>query len=343
MPKKRQDADGTTYHIIDKSGDPDFYVRFPKIAWALARDTYDYTFYGVVKDIAGDTGECWLATEDLAALCMMSTGKIADCRDYWLTTGLIQGELVQVGELKSLWHLSIKNIWEENRQWARAHTSIDSRLEFKREQGKAKPKTEIQKTCKRCGVTFITTGRRTRRCPECQGLAEQEQKLIWDLIRQPSRRYIKADDACVMCEGCDGLELHLNFDTKKLSVICANCHDLLHAEVHAMNFVQQDDGSSCHELPITPHELPDAPHELRANGSSWHETKNNHLRRSRLKPKEQRYPADLEKPAQRAQQRDSPGRLQYLDPQRGSGGDRRGGAARGDSQPVWRGMVERSL
>ncbi len=98
-------------------------MRFPKIAWARARDTYDYTFYGVVKDIAGDTGECWLATEDLVTLCMMSAGKIADCRNYWLSTGLIVGELVQVGELKSLWHLSIKNIWDENRAWARAHVN----------------------------------------------------------------------------------------------------------------------------------------------------------------------------------------------------------------------------
>ena len=43
-------------YIIDESGDRKYYVVTPQLVWALSRDPYDYTLWGVVKMIAGEEG-----------------------------------------------------------------------------------------------------------------------------------------------------------------------------------------------------------------------------------------------------------------------------------------------
>jgi hypothetical protein len=85
----------TEIKITDNSADKKYFVITPQLVWALSRDPYDYTLWNTVKMIAGDEGECYLHTADLAALSMMSVGKASNCRQYLLDAGLLNGTIRQ--------------------------------------------------------------------------------------------------------------------------------------------------------------------------------------------------------------------------------------------------------
>lgn len=235
--KKRREIN----RIIDESGDPKYFVMIPRLIWARARDTFDYTFYAVVKDIAGENGECWLGTEDLARLCKMSEGKAADCREFWLSTGFITGELQSVGEGKFVWHLKICNIWEDNRRWSEDNPTIDDRIDHAVEQREQSGKGYVpnEKTCKRCHTAFTATGRRSKRCPTCAKQAQIEQTSIYKIIKMPIKDFIPADTRCATCGAAESIEPHLeDIATHKIIFLCESCHDTLHApdeKVHGMN------------------------------------------------------------------------------------------------------------
>jgi len=109
----------------DKSGDRKYYVAVPQLVWFLARGPYDLALWTTIKMIAGEEGECYLSTPDLATAAMMSAGKVSDCRQYLLETGLIQGELRKdPGYPQPVWHLTIPNLWPHNAAWRRDHNSL---------------------------------------------------------------------------------------------------------------------------------------------------------------------------------------------------------------------------
>lgn len=125
----------TDTRIIDQSGDKDFFVITPQIVWAIARDPYDYTLWNVIKMIAGDKGECILSTDDLAALAMMSAGKVSDCRKYLIEQGVLEGEFRQdPGYPQPVWHLTIPNLWKMNVEWREKNSSLKARIAMKKEQ-----------------------------------------------------------------------------------------------------------------------------------------------------------------------------------------------------------------
>lgn len=120
--------------LKDTSNDREYYTITPRLVWALSRDPYDYTLWGVIKDIAGEDGECYISTPELAKLAMMSVGKVQDCRKYLISAGLIEGKIERdSGYTQSVWHLRVSDIWAESVAWAKSHKSIKSRLEFKEE------------------------------------------------------------------------------------------------------------------------------------------------------------------------------------------------------------------
>lgn len=269
--------------IVDESGDPKYYVRIPRLIWATARDTYDYTFYAVVKDIAGENGECWLGTESLASLCKMSEGKAADCREFWLTTGYISGELHSTGE-RSVWHLKVKNIWDENTRWSENNPTIDDRLDHAAEQKESAGGGYVNriKTCKRCRKGFTATGRRSKRCPECARAAQLEQIAVNKVIKTPTRDFLanipEESRKCEKCEARDALELHLaDVASKKIAVLCEACHDALHApgpeneKIHGMNLPESGQLNSCDEFTGEKIHGIDFPPPV----NLWHELKKN--------------------------------------------------------------------
>ncbi len=120
--------------IRDRSGDPKYYVRYPRMVWAKAQNTSEITLWLVLKQIAGERGECWVSTNNLAKLAMMSVSMVQRSRKALLAAGVIEGRLIGKKGNK-VWYITIPNLWEENTRWAEAHLPIKDRAEFKSQQG----------------------------------------------------------------------------------------------------------------------------------------------------------------------------------------------------------------
>lgn len=107
--------------------------------------------WNVVKDIAGDDGECIMSTEDLATLSMMSAGKVTDCRKHLLKVGLLEGETQKSPEYQwPIWHLTIPDLWELNTKTAKSIPSLKNRIEFKKNQ---KLESTISDSCGEGGIS----------------------------------------------------------------------------------------------------------------------------------------------------------------------------------------------
>ena len=126
--------------LSDDSGDKKYFVISPQIVWALCQDPYEYTLWSVVKMVAGDAGECFLTTGDLASLSMMSTGKVSTCRKRLLEIGLLKGSLHKDPNYpQPVWHLSIPDLWSQNVSWrAGLGDRLASRVGLKQTQKKLK-------------------------------------------------------------------------------------------------------------------------------------------------------------------------------------------------------------
>lgn len=124
--------------ITDASKDKKYFTIVPRLVWALSRSTYDLTLWSVIKDIAGEDGECILNTSQLAILSMMSEGKVSDCRAYLIKSGLLKGEVIKDPDQKQpCWHLKIPDIWKKNIEWAQKYAKIKDRLQYKLDQKKS--------------------------------------------------------------------------------------------------------------------------------------------------------------------------------------------------------------
>jgi hypothetical protein len=118
--------------IVNESQDQRYFTITPRLIWALSRNPYDYTFWSVVKGIAGESGECYLESSQLAVLAMMSSGQVVDSRKYWIKIGMLNGAMKKdPGFPQAVFHLSVPNIWKANLEWAEKHTGIKERIEFK--------------------------------------------------------------------------------------------------------------------------------------------------------------------------------------------------------------------
>lgn len=136
--------------VRDRSGDKKYFTITPRIVWALSRSPYDYMLWNVVKDIAGDDGECIMSTQDLATLSMMSAGKVTDCRTHLLKVGLLEGETQKSPEYQwPIWHLTIPDLWELNTKTAKSIPSLKNRIEFKKNQ---KLESTISDSCGEGGI-----------------------------------------------------------------------------------------------------------------------------------------------------------------------------------------------
>ena len=121
--------------IKNRSNDAGYFIMTPRVAFYVAADPFQFALCSAIRDIAGESGECFISTEDLATLSMMSTGKVSQCRKALMEKGLIEGEFKRdPGYPQPVWHLSIPDLWPRNTRWCLNKTSILSRLEWRREQ-----------------------------------------------------------------------------------------------------------------------------------------------------------------------------------------------------------------
>jgi hypothetical protein len=124
--------------VKDNSGDRKYRVETPQIVWAKVESTYEFTLWNVVKMIAGESGECYLSTEDLATASMMSTGKASQCRKSLIEKGLLEGEIRKdPGYPQPVWHLTIPDLWADNIAWRQKNNSLLDRIRAKANQRKS--------------------------------------------------------------------------------------------------------------------------------------------------------------------------------------------------------------
>lgn len=119
--------------VSDESNDRKYFNQTPFIVWLKCSDPYEYALWNVIKMIAGESKECYLTTNDLATLSMMSVGKVSTCRESLLAKGLIVGEKrVHDGHQLPVWHLRIPDLWLENVTLAREYPTIENKVEYKK-------------------------------------------------------------------------------------------------------------------------------------------------------------------------------------------------------------------
>lgn len=139
----------TMNKLDDNSKDRDYFVLTPQIVWALCETPAEFTLWNVVKMIAGETGECWVGTNDLATLAMCSKPTVIAARKRLLEIGLLNGEMRKHNKHSdnAVWHLSIPNLWKQNIEWRDEHNKLkgtDGRIEFKEQQKAARKALNTQ-------------------------------------------------------------------------------------------------------------------------------------------------------------------------------------------------------
>lgn len=119
--------------VKDQSNDKRYFTITPRIVKAYARTPHDLALWETVKDIAGEDGECYLNTEQLAILCGASAGQVSNSRKYWLKIGFLKGEIRKdPGYSQAVWHLTVPDIWKQNVEWCEKHPKIEDRLAFRK-------------------------------------------------------------------------------------------------------------------------------------------------------------------------------------------------------------------
>lgn len=117
--------------IHDESNDKKYFIITPRIVKAYSRNPYDLALWDTIKDIAGESGECYLNTEQLAILSGMSAGKASESRKYWIDLGFLKGEIRQdPGYPQPVWHITVPDLWKKNIEWCEANPKIQDRVNF---------------------------------------------------------------------------------------------------------------------------------------------------------------------------------------------------------------------
>lgn len=116
--------------ISDGSNDRRNFTIIPN--YVLTRcDPWQTKLWLTIKSVAGENGECFLATTDLAKLAQMSAGKCSQVRQELLDMGMIEGEVRRdPGYTQEVWHLRIPDVWEKNATWVKNNPNFKDKLSF---------------------------------------------------------------------------------------------------------------------------------------------------------------------------------------------------------------------
>jgi hypothetical protein len=126
--------------IVSENHDRKYFILTPRIVWGLCETPLECTLWNVRKDIAGESGECFLSTDDLAILAMMSTGAVSKYRKILIDKKLIIGDFRKdPGYPQPVWHLSVPDLWEQNIKFSKENILIKKRIEYKKSLHLMKP------------------------------------------------------------------------------------------------------------------------------------------------------------------------------------------------------------
>jgi len=140
-----------TNRLDDQGNDHKYFTLIQHYVWARCLDVYDLSLWHTVKMIAGEKGECFLSSPELAEMAMMSVGKLAQCRARLIENGLLEGSVYkEPGYFLPVWHLRIPDLWEKNIDWRKLHDSIADRLAYKAKQ------RELVKEAKKAALNNAT-------------------------------------------------------------------------------------------------------------------------------------------------------------------------------------------
>ncbi len=188
----------TRMRVEDKSNDKGYFTNMPRLILVMSRTPHDFAFYQVVKEIAGESGECYVGTEDLAKLSKMSMGQVSKSRKYWIEMGFMEGEVRRDPNCaQKVFHLRILDVWAQNTTWCLEHAKISSRIAFieslhtvkasKPSPGEAKPSPGETKKNKK----------KNRRSPsaDAPGAASEEDGIPAVIGSVPDEWYVDTTDA----------------------------------------------------------------------------------------------------------------------------------------------------
>lgn len=119
-------------YIADKSGDKKYFTIIPRMI-QMTLTPVQLAVWIAIKDIAGETGECYLSTGDIATLAGVSIGTVSKARKDLIDLGFLQGKLWRDPQYPHpVWHITVPDLWAKNIEWAQKHESIQSRLDYRK-------------------------------------------------------------------------------------------------------------------------------------------------------------------------------------------------------------------
>ena len=128
------EVDDQQVEIKNESNDHKYFIITPRIVKAYSRTPYDLALWDTIKDIAGEGGECYLSTADLATLSGMSAGQAHLSRKYWIKIGFLKGEVKRdPGYPQPVWHITVPDLWQKNITWCEKYPKIKDRIAFRHE------------------------------------------------------------------------------------------------------------------------------------------------------------------------------------------------------------------
>lgn len=181
MTKQKKTVDA--HAIEDNSSDRKYFVMAPRVVWAFSRNSYDYIFWCVVKDIAGESGECYIGIRDLAKLAKMSKTQAGRARDWLLRAGLLEGEVRKDPGYNAVWHLRVPDLWMWNVDWCKRHPTIAARLAFEISQSVPARDTtpEVSPTGTKCPLQGQSVPGVALKKNQKKNQKEHDYMVIWEL------------------------------------------------------------------------------------------------------------------------------------------------------------------
>lgn len=123
----------STNEVTDQSSDRQYFTITPQIVWALCEDPYEYALWTTIKMISIEGKPLKITTENLAAVSMMSLGKVHQCRKHLIDIGLLIGEMQNdLENPQPVWRLTIPDLWRANAEWSQEHNTLRKKIDFKK-------------------------------------------------------------------------------------------------------------------------------------------------------------------------------------------------------------------
>jgi hypothetical protein len=122
-----------TNEVTDQSSDRQYFIITPQLVWALCEDPYEYALWTTIKMISIEGKPLKITTENLAAVSMMSLGKVHQCRKRLIDIGLLSGEMQNdLENPQPVWRLTIPDLWRANAEWSQEHNTLRKKIDFKK-------------------------------------------------------------------------------------------------------------------------------------------------------------------------------------------------------------------